>query len=57
MKKIATTETAIDWRVADAMTDDQRLAAAISDLNAVQWGEAPRVAQVKTVRRVPKLSQ
>jgi hypothetical protein len=49
MKKPVKTETVIDWSVADAMTDEQRRAAAISDPDAVpmtdaEWAEAPRVA-------------
>ncbi len=41
------------------MTDEQRHAAAMADPDALpeEWAEAPRVAQVKTIRRALKLSQ
>jgi hypothetical protein len=50
MKKTVKTNAAIDWGVADAMTDEQRRAAAMADPNAVpmtdeEWAAAPRVAQ------------
>ena len=53
MKKTVKTNTVIDWSVADAMTDEERRAAAMADPDAVpmtdeEWAEAPRVAQVKT---------
>ena len=62
MKRTVKTEAVIDWSVADAMTDEQRHAAAMADPDAVpmtdeEWAEAPRVAQVKTIRRALKLSQ
>ena len=62
MKKTVKTEAVIDWSVADAMTDEQRRAAAMADPDAIpmtdeEWAEAPRVAQVKTIRRALKLSQ
>ena len=62
MKKTVKTNAAIDWGVADAMTDEQRRAAAMADPDAVpmtdeEWAAAPRVAQVKTIRRALKLSQ
>ena len=62
MTKTVKTNVVIDWGVADAMTDEQRRAAAMADPDAVpmtdeEWAEAPRVAQVKTIRRALKLSQ
>ena len=62
MKKTVKTEAVIDWSAADAMTDEERRAAAMADPDAVpmtdeEWAEAPRVAQVKTIRRALKLSQ
>ena len=51
MKKTVKTKAVIDWSVADAMTDEQRRAAAMADPDAVpmtdeEWAEAPRVAQI-----------
>jgi putative transcriptional regulator len=62
MKKTVKTNAAIDWGVADAMTGEQRRAAAMADPDAVpmtdeEWAAAPRVAQVKMIRRALKLSQ
>ena len=62
MKKTVKTEAVIDWSVADAMTGEQRRAAAMADPDAIpmtdeEWAEAPRVAQVKTIRCALKLSQ
>ena len=49
MKKTVKTNAAIDWGVADAMTDEQRRAAAMADPDAAttheEWAAAPRVAK------------
>jgi len=44
MKKTVKTEAVIDWSVADAMTDEERRAAAMADPDAipmtdVEWAE------------------
>jgi hypothetical protein len=50
MKKAVKTEAVIDWSIGDAMTDEERRAAAMVDPDAVpmtdeEWAAAPRVAQ------------
>lgn len=62
MQKTAKTEDPIDWSAADAMTEERRHAAAMADPDAIpmtdeEWAKAPRVAQVKIIRRALKLSQ
>ncbi len=52
----------IDWTAADAMTAAQRAAAAAADPDArpmtdEEWARAPRVPQVRIIRRALKLSQ
>jgi putative transcriptional regulator len=62
MKKIRKIEAAIDWSAADAMTEEERHAAAMADPDAIpmtdeEWAEAPRISRVKIIRRALKLSQ
>ncbi len=62
MKKTARRKTKIDWSRLDAMTEEQRHGAAMADPDArpmteEEWAAAPRVPQVKVIRRVLKLSQ
>jgi len=52
----------IDWNRLDAMTDEERHAAAVADPDArpmteAEWKAAPRVPQVWLIRRRLKLSQ
>ena len=52
----------IDWSAADAMTDEQRHAAAMADPDArpmtdEEWAAAPRIPRIVTLRRALKLSQ
>jgi len=54
--------TKLDWSALDAMTDVERHAAAIADPDArpmteEEWAAAPRVPQVRIIRRALKLSQ
>ena len=56
------TEAPIDWSALDAMTDEQRHAAAMADpdgrpMTEEEWAAAPRVPRVKTIRRALSLSQ
>ena len=60
----ATTEARppIDWSAADAMTNEQRHAAAMADPDArpmidEEWARAPRVARSWLLRRQLKLTQ
>lgn len=53
---------AIDWSLADAMTAEERHAAAMADpdcrpMTEAEWHAAPRVPQISVIRRVMKLSQ
>jgi putative transcriptional regulator len=62
MKKTAECPPKIDWSRADAMTAKQRRAAAMSDPNNKpmtdkEWSAAPRVPQIRVIRRALKLSQ
>ena len=61
MKKTAK-RSKIDWSRTDAMTAEQRHAAAMADPDArpmteVEWNRAPRVPRVAVIRRALKLSQ
>lgn len=61
-KKTAKTESKIDWSRFDAMTAEQRHAAAMADPDArpmteKEWKQMPRVPQVKIIRRALRLSQ
>jgi putative transcriptional regulator len=62
MKKTAKRAPKIDWSRADAMTAQQRRAAALADpdnkpMTDTEWSAAPRVPQVGVIRRTLKLSQ
>ena len=62
MKTTARKKTKIDWSRLDAMTAEERHAAAISDpdsrpMTDKEWAAAPRVPQVILIRRRLKLSQ
>jgi putative transcriptional regulator len=62
MKPTPKTEAKFDWSAADAMTDEERNAAAMADPDArpmtdAEWDAAPRVPRVVTIRRALKLSQ
>jgi putative transcriptional regulator len=62
MKKTAKGKHKIDWSRADAMTAEQRRAAASADpdnkpMTDAEWAAAPRVPQVSVIRRALKLSQ
>jgi putative transcriptional regulator len=62
MKKTAKHRSKIDWSRVDAMTEAERHAAAMADPDArpmtdEEWARAPRVPQVKIIRRALKLSQ
>ena len=62
MKKTAKHRPKIDWSRLDAMTEEQRHAAAMADPDArpmteEEWAAAPRVPQVKVIRRALELSQ
>jgi putative transcriptional regulator len=62
MKKTAKRETKIDWSRADAMTAEERHAAAMADPDArpmtdEEWANSSRVPQVSIVRRALKLTQ
>jgi putative transcriptional regulator len=52
----------IDWSRLDAMSAEERHAAALADpdgrpMSDAEWVEMPRVPQVKIIRRALKLSQ
>jgi putative transcriptional regulator len=62
MKKTAKKQPKIDWNRVDAMTEEQRHAAAMADPDArpmtdEEWAAAPRVPRVTILRRALKLSQ
>jgi putative transcriptional regulator len=62
MKKISKTESKIDWSAADAMTEEERHAAAMADpdckpIRPEDLARMPRVPQVSVIRRALKLSQ
>jgi putative transcriptional regulator len=62
MKKTAKTKPKIDWSALDAMSKEERHAAAMADPDArpmtdEEWAAAPRVPRVRTLRRALKLSQ
>jgi len=62
MTKTRKAEIRADWRAADAMTDEERHAAAMSDPDAKpmteeEWRTAPRTPRVAIIRRALKLSQ
>jgi putative transcriptional regulator len=62
MKRTAKHKANIDWSRADAMTEAERHAAAMSGPDArpmtdEEWDRAPRVPHVSIVRRALKLSQ
>jgi putative transcriptional regulator len=62
MKKTARAKPNNDWSRVDAMSESERHAAAMADLDArpmtdEEWARAPRVPQVAVIRRALKLSQ
>ena len=62
MKKTARRESKIDWSRFDAMTDEERHAAAMADPDArpmtdEEWARAPKTPRVAIIRRAFKLSQ
>src|SRR6476660_1012545 len=62
MKKTARKEPKHDWSRFDAMTDEERHAAAMADPDArpmtdEEWARARRVPRVSIIRRALKLSQ
>ena len=62
MKRTARDKSKIDWSRVDSMTDSERHAAAIADLDArpmtdEEWARAPRVPPVGIIRRALRLSQ
>jgi len=62
MTDVNTTETTDDWTRFNAMTEEERRQAAISDPDAIPMTEeklenAPIVPRVKTLRRALKLTQ
>lgn len=62
MKRTARTKPKIDWSALDAMSEEERHAAAIADPDArpmtdEEWAAAPRVPQVSVIRRALRLSQ
>jgi putative transcriptional regulator len=62
MKKTAKREPKIDWSRVDAMTDEERHAAAMADPDArpmtdEEWARAPKTPRVTIIRRAFKLSQ
>ena len=62
MKKTAKGPPKIDWSRADAMTAKQRRATAMTDpdnkpMTDTEWSAAPRVPQIRVIRRALKLSQ
>jgi putative transcriptional regulator len=62
MKPTPKTEADFDWSAADAMTDAERHAAAMSDpdckpMTDEEWAAAPPLPRVATIRRALKLSQ
>ena len=62
MKKTARCEPKIDWSRFDAMTDEERHAAAMADPDArpmtdEEWTRAPKTPRVTIIRRAFKLSQ
>ncbi len=61
-KKTVKRASRIDWTRFDAMSEAERHAAALADPDArpmtdEEWNAAPRVPQVKIIRRALKLSQ
>ena len=62
MSTTAKRKPKIDWSRADAMSEAERHAAAMSDPDArpmtdAEWARAPRIPQVSVIRRALKLSQ
>jgi putative transcriptional regulator len=62
MKRTRKTEAKIDWSAADAMTEEERHAAAMADADSKpirpeDVERMPRVPQVSIIRRALKLSQ
>ena len=62
MKKTARREPKIDWSRFDAMTDEERHAAAMADPDArpmtdEEWARAPKTPRVTVIRRAFRLSQ
>ena len=62
MKKTARREPKIDWSRVDAMTDEERHAAAMADPDArpmtdEEWAGAPKTPRVTIIRRALRLSQ
>src|SRR5262245_49566125 len=62
MNKTTKMRSRVDWSRVDAMTDEQRHAAAMADPDArpmtdEEWAKAKRVVHVHLIRRLLKLSQ
>jgi putative transcriptional regulator len=62
MKATTRKKPKIDWSAVDAMTEEERHAAAMADPDArpmteEEWAAARRVPRVRTLRRALKLSQ
>jgi putative transcriptional regulator len=62
MKRTAKKQPKIDWSALDAMSEEERHAAAMADPDArpmteEEWAAAPRVPRVRTLRRALGLSQ
>ena len=62
MRKIVKIEPSSDWSAVDAMSEEERHAAAIADpesrpMTEDEWNAAPRVPRISIIRRVLKLSQ
>jgi putative transcriptional regulator len=62
MRAAARKKTKIDWSAVDAMTEEERHAAAMADPDArpmteEEWAAAPRVPRTITLRRALRLSQ
>jgi putative transcriptional regulator len=56
------TKPNVDWSAVDAMSEEERHAAAMADPDArpmtdEEWAAAPRVPRVRTLRRALRLSQ
>ena len=62
MKKTDRDHAKIDWSSLDAMTEEEKHAAALSDPDAQpitkeKWDRMKRVPRIKTIRRALRLSQ
>ena len=62
MKRTAKSKAKVEWDRVDAMTEEERHAAALADPDArpmtdEEWARAPRIPQVSVIRRALRLSQ